>query len=47
MMDLHSIAVEPPISTCKMRCEAGHAGRADDKNNNDNSVMKNFPGLLY
>ncbi len=47
MMDLRSNAVEPPISTCRMRCEARHAGRADDKNNNDNSVMKIFPSLLY
>jgi len=47
MMDLRSNAVEPPISTCRMRCEVRHAGKADDKNKNDNSGMKNFPSLLY
>lgn len=46
MMMLCSNAVEPPISTFRMRCEARLAGRADDKNNNDNSMMKIFPSLL-
>jgi hypothetical protein len=36
-----------PISTCKGRCEVRHAGRADDKNKNDNSVIMLLPSLLY
>ncbi len=37
---------ESPIGTCRGRCEVRHAGRADDKNKNDNSMMKLLPSLL-
>ena len=45
-MEQCSNTKESPISTCRGRCEVIHAGKADDKNKNDNSEIKLLPSLL-
>jgi hypothetical protein len=46
-MEHCSHTIESPISICKVRCEVIHAGRADDKNKNDNSMINLLSSLLY